>query len=597
MNGNQADGPSVWRVLFCLPLALIGGAELALRMDFARTSLPFVSTALDVYLRARQYAAAHWAWLLPLTIATAVAVALLARALILWWHNIVVARLSGADLGTPPGATFEKKRFEPLDYLAATPDGQYFLGLDPRGKPVYLTEWDLDTHGHIMGHTGSGKTKSVLEPLMLQDMLHGKGVLSMDAKGSAENVRMMKGLAAVAGRPADVRVFALAYPAWSHTYNPVFLSPKADPLAMAERVFSVFPMAHEYYRGQSKLFFYNLMRLAAETGKAFNLVDLRLCVSDDDVLHRVYELSSDRRAKYEIDKQLAQLGRARQETFTGLYNALADYDHPLLNSYNPDIVIEDAVEQRLITYFNLPANLFTLLAPAIGKIVLQHIKAVGAMRQVDREGHDQRPFAVNIDELNRFAFPELVPSLAMLRDARIQFRLSHQSLGDLEQVSDVFTRQVKDNTRWKVFLFENDADHLEKVSRSYGTRTTFKKTVRFSLGPLLTFLNTGEVSSRETEEFIVHPNSLKSLAPQGQGYLLLPNRMTGCNFEILPRFAEVPDYPLPKKRSRGNGLGLYDEFVAPAEPDAGGASEADAGRHETTTNGSLASATQKEICA
>ncbi len=539
-----------------LPVA----AELALRLHAARAPIlgKLLAPCLAPYVAARTYALAHAAWLVPLGVVGLVALTLVARQLLLFWRNVVVARLAGADLSSDEHA-FPKLAFDIKEELARAPEGYYFVGLDARRRPVYLTEWDLDTHGHIMGHTGSGKTRSVLEPLMFQDMRAGKGVLFMDAKGSSENVDMMKALAAITGRRSDVRIFALAYPSWSQTYNPVYVGRAGDRLAVAERVFSVFPLEHEYYRGQSKLFFYNLIRLLAATAKPFNLTDVRLCVADDDVLAYVAELSDDSAAKYEIEKQLGQLAKKRHETFTGLYNALAEYEHPLLSSYNPDIVIEDVMNERGLVYFCLPANRYPLLAPAVGKIVLQHVKAVGALRQIDRQHYDQTPFAVCVDELNRFAFEELVPSLAMLRDAHVQFRLSHQSLGDLEQVSPVFARQVKDNTRWKVHLFENDPDHLEKVARSYGTRTTFKKTVRFSVGPLFTFLNSGEVSNREVEEFVLHPNALKNLAPQGQGYLLLPDRTVGVSFATLPRF-EVPDYPLPR-RPAAVGLDLYNKFV------------------------------------
>jgi hypothetical protein len=551
--------PLVSRLLLFL-VGLPGAFEVArlTRLERARWVGPHVAPWLLRYEQAREAAIADWPTVLVGFLVATAALLLFTRSWLLLWRNVIVAKLSGAELKIEHHH-FPKLRFDLRQELARVPPGRYFVGLDRKRQPVYLSEWDLDTHGHIMGHTGSGKTRSVLEPLMFQDMRAGKGVLFMDAKGSSENVEMMKALAAVTDRRDDVRIFALAYPEWSQTYNPVYLGAHGDPLAAAERVFSVFALEHEYYRGQSKLFFYNLLRLLAATGKAFNLIDVRLCVADDEVLAYVSERSDDRAAKYEIHKQLSQLGRKRLETFTGLYNALADYEHPLLNSYSPEIVIENVMNERGIVYFNLPANRYPLLAPAVGKIVLQHVKAVGALRQIDRKRYDQTPFAVNIDELNRFAFPELVPALNMLRDAHVQFRLSHQSLGDLEQVSPVFAQQVKDNTRWKVCLFENDPDHLEKVSRAYGTRTTFKKTVRYSLGPLFTFLNTGEVSNREVEEFILHPNALKSLAPQGQGYLLLPDGTTGVSFETLPRFA-VPDYPLPR-RMDGDGLNLYDLFV------------------------------------
>jgi type IV secretory pathway TraG/TraD family ATPase VirD4 len=191
--------------------------------------------------------------------------------------------------------------------------------------------------------------------------------------------------------------------------------------------------------------------------------------------------------------------------------------------------------------------------------VLQHIQAVGALRQIDRQAYDQTPFGVTVDELNRFAFPNLVPALCMLRDARVQFRLSHQSYGDLEQVSDVFATQVKDNTRCHVFLFENDAQHLEQISKAYGTRTTYKKTVAYARGPLLTLLNTGKVSNREVEEFVLHPNALKNLAPCGQGYVLLPNSVRAVNFEILPRMAVTAT--LVGRKDPVDGLNLLELFI------------------------------------
>jgi hypothetical protein len=82
---------------------------------------------------------------------------------------------------------------------------------------------------------------------------------------------------------------------------------------------------------------------------------------------------------------------------------------------------------------------------------------------------------------------------------------------------------------------------------------------RRELGPLFTWLNTGESSNREVEEFNLHPNQLKALSPQGQGYLLLPDRTVGVSFEMLPRFA-VADYTV-LRRPPGEGLNLYDRFV------------------------------------
>ena len=134
-----------------------------------------------------------------------------------------------------------------------------------------------------------------------------------------------------------------------------------------------------------------------------------------------------------------------------------------------------------------------------------------------------------------------------------------ETLADLESISPAFERRVRTNTRWKILLHNKDPDHLELVSRSYGTKTTFKRTVRFKQGPLGTLLNAGETSNREVQEFLAHPDALKSLAPCAQGYVLFAESMEPVSFSMLPSF-DVTNTPLPKNPP-GSGLGLYERFV------------------------------------
>jgi len=253
------------------------------------------------------------------------------------------------------------------------------------------------------------------------------------------------------------------------------------------------------------------------------------------------------------------LGKRKLETFTGLYNALCDYSHPLLDSYNPDIRIDEVMNKRQLAYFHLNCNQYSLLGPAIGKVVLRHINSMGGMRQAYRDSFDQMGFPVTVDEAHQFLFESLLVGLATLRDAHIQFRLAHQSLADLESISPSFEKRLRTNTRWKILFHSTDPDHLEMVSRSYGTHTTFKRTVRYSMGPLGTLLNSGETSNREVQEFRVHPDSLKALKSCGQGFLLLPDRMEPVSFAMLPEFGGGQGEL--EKNDEGEGLGLYRKFV------------------------------------
>ena len=552
-------------VLF-LPIATVLIAEYVLRSNVLQAPKPigplFVRL-LDPYVAYRAVFLQRWSLLAVAFAGTVLLTLLFARRLVSAWHNQIIARLAGTSLDTSL-ETLSRRRFDLKSALAATPAGSYFVGRDIRNKPVYLSESDLDTHGHIMGHTGSGKTQSVLLPLMFQDLLRGKGLLFMDAKGSTENVLTLKAMAAATHRHRELKIFSLGDPESSHTYNPAYLGTRGDPIRAAERVFSVLELTHEFYGKQAQKFLRNLFVLLAGTGKAFHLQDIRQCIVHPKVLRHAMAMSDERRARVELESQLKSLGNRAVEALSGLDVALAQYDHPLLNVYQPDIVLEDVLNERQVVYFNLPEGEYPVLAPAVGKMVVQHIRSLGAARQRDRKAWDQSPFAVCIDEFADFAEPHVVKGLRKLRDARIQFRLSHQSLSDLEEVSPVFAQQVKANTRWKIMLFENDPDHLEKVANSYGTHTSVKKTVRFALGPLFTFINTGEVSNREVETYNIHPNRLKSLAPRGQGFLLLPDGITAVNLEPFPNL-EVEDYALPRQPN-GDGLNLSD-VVMSMEPE------------------------------
>jgi hypothetical protein len=195
------------RIMALLLAPVVAGeVALALRADQAPGAIGRAATLLiNPYVAARRYAVANWVWLVPVVLAALVVLALLARRLLLLWRNVIVARITGAYLAAADD-TFEKTSFDLKAELARTPRGKYFIGRDPGGAPVYLTEWDLDTHGHIMGQTGSGKTRSVLEPLMFQDLRAGKGLLFMDAKGSSENVAMLKALARITGRETNLRL-------------------------------------------------------------------------------------------------------------------------------------------------------------------------------------------------------------------------------------------------------------------------------------------------------------------------------------------------------------------------------------------------------
>jgi len=515
-----------------------------------------------------------------------------------FWNARFTARMTGIE-DELKGLRFPLRQFDAWPYLRKGRQGQTFVGRTPEGRffppwglrwrPVYLSQEERSMHRHVLGKTGSGKTTSILWPQVFQDAMDGKGVLVMDAKGSDENAQVMRSIAATVGRESQLRIFAL--PAWnrpqlfSHRYNLVHVSrfsqdgPGGDVAAMAERVFAAFEMGdNPYYNTQAFLTFSRICRLLDGMKVPFNLQDVGICISGLGApqsaagkgVKLCLETSWDREVAEELRCQVQSLGKDLPSCLSGLSGAVGKFQSPIVNAYEPDLTFEEALEKNLLVYVQLPSNLFKLQAPALGKMMLMDLQQEASLRQVFRQARNQTPFSVNIDEFGTFADLSVIDSLNRLRDANIQFTLSHQSLADLEIVSKEFAQSVWDSTRTKDLLAQDSPELCERMARSLGTTPRLENTVQQVSGRLATIAATGVFSSRAVEAYRLHPNRLKSLASTGQGFLFA-SRPSG-RIAIPVVYGRMPELPAPSisalprnEQRRAQGLRLYERFVAPAK--------------------------------
>lgn len=510
-----------------------------------------------------------------------------ARAIMNVWFNQIRPWVAGTNT-QPTDHAFAPETIELVDEVNVLRSqkngaGRYFVGLKPgarrrllgqrRGTAQHITDTQRTMHVHVLGQTGSGKSASVLFPLALQDALAGKAVIVMDGKGSEENINAITNIAAVAGRLDKLRIFSLPFPERSHTYNPFWLKPRTpaaptggDPLAVSERVFSVFKteMEEPFYRSSSEAFLRSVVRvlhgIVGNDGHSvpFNAKDVLTCVQNRDVLDDCCERTLDQEAFEDIQGQLSSLGKIGNQAFAGLQNLLQGYTlSPVLNAYAPDITMEQVLDERLIVYFQLPANFYGQLTQSIGKIVLQELQQAAARRQLNR-ALDQTPVGIFIDEFYSFAYEGFIDALNKLRDSKMQFLLAHQSLSDLERVSKEFAAGIWDNTRTKVILYQNNFQLCEQIAKGIGTYQTVKVTTRKSVGDLALSVDLGEQSRREVEEFRLHPNAIKNLAPCGQAYLIESSHHTPLNLGQLPPqfFERWEGTKPPAPRAQTAGLNL-----------------------------------------
>ena len=571
---------------------LVGGGIVAAAPFLAPSGTPLPRAIATIVDFARAHPTAYGvAWLVGFVL-----VLLATRVAIRVWFNELKPRLAGTYLRTStyefPWSTVdlmrEVKRVisgERRDYFVGrTPPKKALLG--KREDVIALTERQRTMHLHVMGYTGSGKTASVVLPLAFQDILRGKPVVIISAKGSDEEIRAVRNMCAVAGRSADLRIFSLPFPHLSHTYNPLNVSrfmvngvTQGDPLAVSERVFSVFArdMEEPFYRNSADAFFRSIISILHHVvdddghAKPFTFHDVLQCVQNPWALEWCLQRTTDFDSAANVKAQLANLGPKAAQTLMGLQNLLQNYTtSPLLNVTTPDIVMDEVFERGLIVYWQLPANYYAGLTQAVGKMVLQEIQQAGARRQVFRGKTKQTHAGIFIDEFYNFAFDGFIDALNKLRDANFQFTLSHQSISDLERVSKEFATGVWDNTRTKIILYQNNPQLCEQIAKSIGTKQTLKRTSRHSMGALAVSLDMGEQSVREVEEFRLHPNAIKSLRELGQAYLVESNRYEAMNLGCLPEsfFKLDPEIPIVSRRPQGPGLDLRTKALAHAADEA-----------------------------
>jgi type IV secretory pathway TraG/TraD family ATPase VirD4 len=551
---------------------------------------PSVLAVLRIYWHGRAICLQH-PWLLGLGgLVAAASVVLGWRQGLLLWSSLR-ARVSGTSFRASD-FSFPNYTVSLLQEIARRPAQHSFVGMTPRRTvlgwrwtPAYLSARQKTTHRHVIGKTGSGKTTSILWPSVLQDALDGKGVLVMSAKGSDEEIGTIKAIAELAGRTEQLRVFSL--PAWNvpelftHSYNMLYVRPRTarsrggDPVATAQRVFSVLPMGNNvFYNTQAEVMFTNLCRLlhgmVDEQGNGIPFVvrDVSVCLKAIGnvggwarALRHCLDHSLDEEAAAQIRAQVKQLDKEVLKSMSGIVGALDKFQSAIVNAYAPDIVFEDVLQSNGLVYVQLPANLYRTQAPALGKVILMDVQQEGSLRQVFRGLRNQTPFAVTVDEFYNFADLSIVDGLNKLRDANLEYTLAHQSLADLELVSREFATAVWDNTRTKDILNQDNPELCERIAKSLGTHQVKELTVRRREGPLLTSLATGDVSSRQVEAPRLHPNAIKNLSRCGQGYLLSDEGLRPVAYAMLPPL--TADYPLPRKSQQGaRGLRLYETFIA-----------------------------------
>ncbi len=457
--------------------------------------------------------------------------------------------------------------------------------------PIEITFEELNKHVHVLAPSGSGKTKSVLAPLVAQLLEKGIGVLCIDPKGDNEVISAFLKIMQKEGRLSDFQYFDPVKPLISSSYNPFYYAVKHDKYHdIAVKIIATLPKSggtatfYEKIQSEFTRALTSLLSILLQTGKMVNFIDLYAVVAylprSIEYLLDTYNIAG--KAKNELYelwiKTIADEARRNNEYKNYLRNLeqhLALYAftfHPkMLNAYDPEIRISEGFRKGKLMYFALRALDFPSGETLdIGKMVFLDLMGHAAWKYNSGVKFNV-PDMVFVDEAPQVFVPEAEKLFDMARGAGIGVVLIHQSIFQFEKIQKGLFQNIFSNCNVKLILGAGDDETAKFYANYLGEVKTYAR--NRSIGgqnPILSptsvlFPHWGEVAL-EKYDYRVRPEELKTMKP-GTAYLITPKYfgMKGKLYYFADDNPIKPEYLLPKKayadyNDEEKGLVLLSKF-------------------------------------
>lgn len=393
-------------------------------------------------------------------------------------------------------------------------------------------EWISDSarlrHTHIVGATGTGKTV-LIEKLLFADLARGYGAVVIDPKGEREFYESVRDYCRAIGREKDLFLLSATFPDESAIWNPCGLGNASE---LQTKLFNSSVYSEPHY---AKACEFGLLqafrRLTTEQLNGFTIRDLLReleSISEDDKNETLKGLF--------FDLNNLVLGEWEEVLACGERRKI-DRDR--------ELSLLDIITQNKILFVDLPTEGKKVQSSRIGRLLTQEIILISGMRKRNAALKSDRPFSVYIDEFDAFATESFSTFLNKGRSSEFMIHLAHQTLSDLNCISPEFTGQILGNCNVRFIFRQDDPDDAERWARFIGTHKVVKSTYRTAGGA-----KTGEASNRESQEFVVSPDRIKSL------------RIGECVFSMktegYTRVNRIP-FSAPSKASGRAAKGLQPE--------------------------------------
>jgi conjugal transfer pilus assembly protein TraD len=406
---------------------------------------------------------------------------------------------------------------------AGRSDSAVMLGTDTAGKPVVLADRQLSTHGLILGASGAGKSTTLLA-ILTDHIQRGRPVVAIDMKGSPAFARTLEMAAAAAGRE-----FQIWTPDGPARWNPL---QHGNPTELKDKLISTERFTEPHYQRAAERYVQLALQVQRELepNRSPTLAGVVRLLDPSRLAAVVRQLPGDRAAH--VEDYLAGLTPDQLSAVRGLGTRLAIISEShtgaflqpapefpggspghqgVLGGQPGTVDLRGALEGRQVVLFSLNSSLYGKLSAQLGTLAIQDLVTASG-RRLDHAGDGiQRPQAlVGIDEFSALGGDNVIALLARGRESGVSVLLATQELADLDRAGRGLRDQVLGVTAVKIAHRQDVPASAQTIAQMAGTTKIWEPTYRIGRGPFGRYDTSGG-TRRAVEQFIVHPNEIKSL--------------------------------------------------------------------------------------
>ena len=383
------------------------------------------------------------------------------------------------------------------------------LGVDARGAAVMLSDGQLSAHGLILGASGAGKSTTLLA-ILSERIRHGAPVVALDLKGSPEFAAILGDAARAAGRP-----FALWTPDGPGHWNPLG---HGNPTELKDKLIATERFTEPHYQRAAERYVQTVLQVLREAnpGRAPTLAQVVDAMDPDRLALLLRNLPSGRARRVQ-DYVASQTGD-QLSAIRGLGTRLAilteSHTGAFLSPGSEDVIdLRRALAGEQVVLFSLNSSSYGKLASQLGTLVVQDLVSSVGQRLAESAGVAGQPgrrAVVAIDEFSALGADNVISLLARGRESRVSVLLATQELADLDRAAPGLRDQVLGNTALKLVHRQDVPASAHTIAQMTGTEKVWDHTYQLA-GGILGRYDTSRGTRRQVEQFVVHPNEIRSL--------------------------------------------------------------------------------------